>query len=60
LQQDVVVTAFAEHLRGAPWGDIGSLSIVAERAALLPSELLEDPAISELIELVARAERLGA
>jgi Ca-activated chloride channel homolog len=59
LRLDVVVVAFAEHLRGAPWGDISSLGAVRERAAALPGEVREDPDVRDLLDLIDRAARLG-
>jgi Ca-activated chloride channel family protein len=51
LQQDLLVAAFAESLRGAPWSERVSRDEIAEAAELLSLALPDDPDLAELAQL---------
>lgn len=59
LRQDVLVAAFAESLRGAPWAELLSLRTVADNAAALASTTPDDPLVAELADLTAAAADLA-
>jgi Ca-activated chloride channel family protein len=58
LRQDILVAAFAESLRGAPWAERVSLAQVADNARVLSTVLVEDEQVAELAELTATAADL--
>jgi Ca-activated chloride channel family protein len=59
LRQDVLVAAFAEGLRGAPWGEQVSLSSVADNTeALASGDLADDDVAAELAALTRTAADL--
>jgi Ca-activated chloride channel family protein len=60
LRQDVLVAAFAECLRGAPWSERVSLAQVADNVGVLSGALPEDPDVAELVELTRAAADLAA
>jgi Ca-activated chloride channel family protein len=51
LRQDILVAAFAESLRGAPWSQRVSRDEIAAGAELLSLALPDDPEVAELAEL---------
>lgn len=51
LQQDVLVAAFAERLRGSGWSDLLSLRSLSENLHVL-ADRLDDPKLQELADLV--------
>ncbi len=51
LQQDILVAAFAERLRGSGWSDLLSLRSLSENLHLL-AERLDDSQLQELADLV--------
>jgi Ca-activated chloride channel family protein len=57
LRQDILVAAFAENLRGAPWAEQVSLRNVADNAATLGT--LSDDIVAEFVELTATAADLA-
>jgi Ca-activated chloride channel family protein len=59
LRQDVLVAAFAESLRGAPWGQRVSLTQIADDLELLAAALPGDPYLVELTSLVRAAAGLA-
>jgi len=60
LRQDILVAAFAETLRDAPWSDQVSLRNVADNAAALASnEDLSDDIVTEFVALTATAADLA-
>jgi Ca-activated chloride channel family protein len=58
LQLSVLVAAYAESLRGGPWGDAISIDGVAANVEAVASRL-DDPEVTELATLVAAAAELG-
>jgi Ca-activated chloride channel family protein len=58
LRQDVLVAAFAESLRDAPWGQRVSLTQIADNAQVLSLALPEDEDVAELAELTGTAATL--
>lgn len=58
LRQDVLVAAFAEALRDAPWGQRVSLTQLADNAQVLSLALPEDSDVAELAELTGTAASL--
>jgi Ca-activated chloride channel family protein len=58
LRQDILVAAFAESLREAPWSERVSLGQIADNARVLSSVLPEDEDVAELAELTATAADL--
>jgi Ca-activated chloride channel family protein len=58
LQQDVYVAAFAETLRGGPWGELISLPGLAENLHAL-GQRLGDERVAEIAGLVDARIRLG-
>ncbi len=59
LRLAAVVAEFAELLRQSYWARDGSLERLLPHARWLANELSGDPAVRELADLVARADRLG-
>ncbi len=59
LQLGVLVAAFAEQLRDAPWGDETSFGRLADRADALSGRLDGDDAAREFVGLVDRAATLS-
>lgn len=57
LQQDVVVAAFSESLRGGPWAAVRTRQQVADDAAALAARR-PDPELAELADLTRRVKRL--
>jgi Ca-activated chloride channel family protein len=55
LQQDIIVAAFAEALREAPWSERVSLEQIAANAEALRSVLPEDADVAELATLARAA-----
>lgn len=60
LRQDVLVAAFAEVLRHAPWAERVSVGALAERIGALSRTMPSDPKVAELAELATSAAGLGA
>jgi Ca-activated chloride channel family protein len=60
LRQDVLVAAFAECLRDAPWSERVSLGQVADNAQVLSSVLADDQDVAELAQLTRTAADLIA
>jgi len=59
LRQDIFVAAFAESLRGAPWGDQVSVAQIADGVATLSAAMPSDTAIAELASLTRAAANLA-
>ncbi|QSB12619.1 von Willebrand factor type A domain-containing protein [Natronosporangium hydrolyticum] len=59
LRQSILVAAFAEVLRGAPWGEAVSLAQLADNAAVLTRDLPGDDKVEEFAELVQTAADLA-
>lgn len=60
LRQDVLVAAFAECLRHAPWEEQVSLAQVADNVAALARDLPADEQVAELAELTRAAADLAS
>jgi Ca-activated chloride channel family protein len=58
LRQDILVAAFAESLRDAPWSEQVSLRNVADNAAALDPRS-DDDVVAEFVELTAAAADLS-
>jgi Ca-activated chloride channel homolog len=58
LRRDILVAAFAESLRGAPWGERVSLAQIADNAAVLADARPEDADLAELVTLARTAADL--
>lgn len=58
LRQDVLVAAFAEVLRGAPWADKLSIAQIAENVAALSVTMPSDTDVAELAGLTRTAAGL--
>jgi Ca-activated chloride channel homolog len=54
LRQDILVAAFAESLRDAPWSDRASLANVADNAERLVGALPDDEVVAEFV-LITRS-----
>lgn len=59
LRQDVLVAAFAEVLRGAPWAERVSLGALSEHVGALSRTMPSDQKVAELAALVASASSVG-
>lgn len=59
LRRDILVAAFAESLRGAPWGELVSLAQVADNARVLTTALPGDEPTAEFVELASIAAELS-
>lgn len=59
LRQDLLVAAFAECLRDAPWSERVSLAQVADNVAVLAELLPGDEQVADLVELTRTAADLA-
>lgn len=59
FRQDILVAAFAESLRGAPWSERVSPAQIADNARVLATVLPEDPDLVEFAELTRTAADLA-
>ena len=55
LQQDIYVAAWAEALRGLPWGARADLATLASRVARLGELIPGDPDVAEVVQLIQRS-----
>ena len=59
LRQDILVAAFAEHLRDAPWSEAVDLGAIADNADALGRSLVDDEAFAEFTQLTRMAANLS-
>lgn len=59
LRQDILVAAFAEQLRDAPWADLIDLPQLVTKTDALHRSAEGDEYLAELVELVQLAANLG-
>lgn len=59
LRQDILVAAFAECLRDAPWAELVSLEQVADNAEVLAGSLTGDQMVAEFASLTRAAADLS-
>jgi Ca-activated chloride channel family protein len=60
FQLDVIVAQFAETLRRSPYNEVWRVEDLVSHARDVEERLADDEDVTELVELIERADRLGA